>query len=160
MGRPAMSGSRRIGIVRAGHARQTARLWWVAAALLAGSFAVATGITTASLDEPAPTSLPPASTQPPSTSGSSSSGTGVPSSQTTTVTSPPGPPGRMGPVGAQGHVGPPGPPGPPGSVIALPPPTTTPAATVTVTTVQATTTTRCRVPQSTTNPGQGQPCLP
>ena len=61
-----MSGSRRIGIVRAGHARQTARLWWVAAALLAGSFAVATGITTASLDEPGPpTSLPPVSTQPP-----------------------------------------------------------------------------------------------
>ncbi len=157
-----MSGSRRIGIVRAGHARQTARLWWVAAALLAGSFAVATGITTASLDEPGPTtSLPPASTQPPSTSGSSSSVTSVTSSQTTTVTSPPGLPGRMGPVGVQGHVGPPGPPGPPGSVIALPPPTTAATTTVTVTTVQATTTTSCRTPKSTMNPATTQrPCLP
>src|SRR6266498_1909483 len=109
MGRPAMSVSRRIGMVRARHARQTARLWWVGAALLAGSFAVSTIITTASLDEPGPTTLPPVITQP-STTGRASS--------TLPGSTGPGAPPAPGPPGAQG------PAGPAGSIVAMPPPTT------------------------------------
>ncbi len=145
-----MSSSRRIGIVRARHARQTARLWWAAATLLAGSFAVSTAITTAHLDEPSPTTLPPVTIRP-STTGPAPT-TLLPSSTGPAATGAPGPPGPPGPQGSSGVI------------IAMPPPTmpgvppTTGAATTT--TVGATATTRCRAPQSTVNPSPTHPCLP
>src|SRR6266545_3802280 len=86
-----MSASRRIGIVRARHARSTARLWWVGATLLAGSFAVSTAITTAHLDEPSPTTLPPVTTLPSTTGPPPSSGGPAPTTTgpPPTTTSPP-----------------------------------------------------------------------
>src|SRR6266498_2682030 len=152
-----MSASRRIGIVRARHARSTARLWWVGATLLAGSFAVSTAITTAHLDEPSPTTLPPVTTLPSTTGPPPSSGGPAP---TTTPSSPTAMTGT-GPPGPQGPQGLPGSPGRPSAAPVTPAPTTTgpppTTGTTTTTTVGVTATTRCRVPQSTVNPS---PTLP
>lgn len=149
-----MSMSRRIGLVRARHARSTARLWWVAAALLAASAAASTGITAANLEPTLPTvtTLPAVGTQPPSSSGRSPPPTFLPS-----TTAPAGTPGPPAP-GLPGAQGPPGPPGAPGLVVVLPAPTTTGPPPTTV--LATATTMRCRVPSSTMNPSPTHPCLP